>query len=119
MPHVAALLFAASSLFGPQDRPAARATDAAAATVDVLTLEQALSEAVARNRQIANATLQVQRSEKDISAAKTYRYPHAELEVLGGRTVDQIEVIFPGGALGSYPATGPIPGMDIPIRTET
>jgi outer membrane protein len=108
MPHVAALLFAASSLFGPQDRPAARATDAAAATVDVLTLEQALSEAVARNRQIANATLQVQRSEKDISAAKTYRYPHAELEV-----------IFPGGALGSYPATGPIPGMDIPIRTET
>ena len=39
--------------------------------------------------------------------------------MLGGRTVDQIEVIFPGGALGAYPATGPIPGMDIPIRTET
>jgi outer membrane protein TolC len=126
MPHGALLLFAASSLVGPAERLVAKAESSAAAqrtdtaaTVEVLTLEQALSEAVAHNRQVANATLQVQRSEKDISAAKTYRYPHAELEVLGGRTVDQIEVIFPGGGLGVYPATGPIPGMDIPIRTET
>jgi outer membrane protein TolC len=126
MPHGALLLFAASSLVGPAERLVAKTESSAAsqrtdtaATVEVLTLEQALSEAVARNRQVANATLQVQRSEKDISAAKTYRYPHAELEVLGGRTVDQIEVIFPGGALGTYPATGPIPGMEIPIRTET
>jgi len=126
MPHGALLLFAASSLIGPTEKllakvesAAAQRTDATAATSEVLTLEQALSEAVAHNRQVANASLQVQRSEKDISAAKTYRYPHAELEVLGGRTVDQIEVIFPGGGLGVYPATGPIPGMDIPIRTET
>jgi outer membrane protein len=127
MPHCAVLLFAASSLIGPSEKvlakveaaAAAQKADAAATTSDALTLEQALSEAVAHNRQVANAGLQVQRSEKDISAAKTYRYPHAELEVLGGRTVDQIEVIFPGGAMGVYPATGPIPATDIPVRTET
>jgi outer membrane protein TolC len=138
MPHGAALLFVAASLTAPPQKPKkvepppakveapaakteapAAKVEAPAATGEVLTLEQALSEAVKRNTQIANATLQVQRSEKDISAAKTYRYLHAELEVLGGRTIDQVEVIFPGGALGAFPATGPIPAADIPIRTET
>jgi outer membrane protein TolC len=111
MPHGAALLLVASSLLVPAEGPPA--------TVEVLTLEQAVSEALQRNRSIANATLQVQRAEKDISAAKTRRFLNVDLEVLGGRTVDQIEVLFPGGAMGVFPATGPIPAMDIPIRTET
>jgi outer membrane protein TolC len=111
MPHGVALLLAATSLLGPYEGPPAAA--------EVLTLNEAVAEALKRNRTIAHANLQVQRAEKDISAAKTRRFLNVDLEVLGGRTVDQIEVIFPQGAMGVFPATGPIPATDLPIRTET
>jgi outer membrane protein len=90
----------------------------AAPAAEVLTLDQAVADAVRNNRTIANASLQVQRAEKDVGATKTLRLPNLDLDVFGGKLIAPVRVTFPAGAMGVYPATGPIPGRDIDIEAD-
>lgn len=108
MAHGAALLLVVLSLLGDPEAPSA----------EVLTLDQALAEALQGNRSIASAQLQVQRAEKQVGATKALRLPNLDLEVLGGRLITPAEVTFPAGAMGVYPATGPIPGADIDVQAD-
>lgn len=109
MARRAALSLAVFSLLG---------VASAAPAADVLTLDQAVAEAVRNNRTIANASIQVQRAEKDIGATKTLRFPNLDLDVFGGKLIAPVRVTFPAGALGAYQATGPIPGRDIDIEAD-
>ena len=84
--------------------------------VEVLTLEQAVALAVKSNRSIQSAALQVRRSEEKVGAAKADRLPALSFQALAGRMITPIRITFPEGALGTFPATGPIPAQDTVVE---
>jgi outer membrane protein TolC len=81
-----------------------------------LTLEHAIATALQANRQVQDATLQVQRDGEAIGEAKTRRLPAFEMEALGGKTLAPVSVTFPAGSLGGFPSTGPIPSEDTKLE---
>jgi outer membrane protein TolC len=97
--------------------PALLSAQQAPLAAEELTLEQAVSLALKDNRNIANARLGIERSENDIAIARTYRLPSFSLDVYEGQLFAPIKFEIPAGALGVYPATGPIPGAQEPITT--
>jgi len=86
---------------------------------EVLTLERALALARDNNRSIRNATLQVERSENSVGAAKARRWPSLDLQVLGGKTIAPVRFTFPAGSFGSFPATGPIPAEETVLEAPS
>jgi len=104
---VAFLMVALPSLASGQEPPPG---------VEVLTLEQAVVLALKNNRSIRSATLQVERSQEKVGAAKAERLPVLSLQALAGRVVTPIRLTFPEGAFGDFPATGPIPAEDTVVE---
>ncbi len=82
-----------------------------------LALEQAVSLALKNNRSVANARLEVEKSEAQIGVARTYRFPSMQLNVFEGELLHQLKFEFPAGVWGVYPATGPIPGAPSAVTT--
>src|SRR5262249_20198615 len=70
------------------------------------------------NRELKDASLQLQRDDDSVADAKTKRLPTMELQALGGQTLTDVTVNVPGGSLGSYPGTGPIPAEDTKITSS-
>jgi outer membrane protein len=95
---------------------AARA-DAPAPAPEVLTLDEAVRLALAHNRGVARASLEVDRAQRKVEAGRTKRLPNLDLEAIAGSTLTPIRVSFPEGAFGSYPGIGPIPGTDTVVTT--
>ena len=81
-----------------------------------LTLEQAVELAVASNSSLKTASLETQRIADDLAAAGTRRFANTEVTALGAQLVTKPSVTFPAGSLGTYSATGPIPGTDQKIE---
>ncbi len=81
----------------------------------VLTLEDAVALAVRNNRQIAIGRLDLERAAAATAEAKTNRYPLFHTYLLGGVPLNRFGFTIPRGVLGSYPATGPLPGRDATI----
>jgi outer membrane protein TolC len=81
-----------------------------------LTLEQAVELAVANNSSLKTAGLETQRVADDLAAARTRRFANTEVTGLGAQLVTKPSVTFPAGSLGTYSATGPIPGTDQKIE---
>jgi outer membrane protein TolC len=81
-----------------------------------LTLEQAVELAVASNSSLKTASLETQRVADDLAAARTRRFANTEVRALGAQLVTKPSVTFPAGSLGTYSATGPIPGTDQKIE---
>jgi outer membrane protein TolC len=92
------------------ERPAAAAA---------LTLEEAVGAALANNRQVRNAALQIQRDDASVADTKAKRYPQMSIQALGGQTLTDVSITVPGGSLGSYPVTGPIPATDTKITSPS
>jgi outer membrane protein len=88
-----------------------------APTPTVLTLEEAVSLALADNRSVARAALEVDRAERRIEASRARRLPSLDLQAIAGTTLTPIRVSFPQGAFGSYPGIGPVPGTDTVVTT--
>lgn len=84
---------------------------------DVLTLEQAVSAAVQSNRSLRIADLEVAKAGDRLSAARTRRLPALDVYVIGSQLLQPVSFTFPAGALGDFPATGPIPAEDTSIVT--
>jgi outer membrane protein TolC len=120
VPHRLAVLGALVMVLVPPVRAesdtSAPAT-ASVAAVDELTLEDAVALALQSNRSLASAAMQVQRAEQTIGAARSRRLPSLELQGMAGMTLTPIRVSFPAGALGTYPATGPIPAAESVIES--
>ena len=81
----------------------------------MLTLPEAISLALASNRQIASAALDVARAEERLAAARSNRWPVLSVSLLGSQLLTEIEFEFEKGSLGDFPATGPIPAEDTKI----
>lgn len=83
----------------------------------VLTLDDAVSFALANNRVVKNSNLEVQKLEFSVSTARTRRLPQFQFAVLGGELLHSFDFTIPAGSLGTYGATGPIPANDAKIHT--
>src|ERR1043166_1978433 len=93
------------------------ATAASAQQHDVLTLDDALALALANNRQLQSAMLAEQRAANDVAVARSRRLPVFSSETQLSRLLKPVDITFPEGAFGNFPATGPVPSTDTTITT--
>jgi outer membrane protein TolC len=108
LPAAIVLAVWASVWVGP-----ARAENATPAPV--LTLEEAVARALASNRTVASAALDVSRAEERLGAAKSDRWPTLSLTVLASRLLTPIDFEFEKGVFGDFPGIGPIPAEDTKV----
>ena len=84
----------------------------------LLTLDQALSQALDHNRQVEQSALEAQKSEHEVNIARSRRLPQFHFDALAGSLLKPFDYNFPAGSFGTFPETGPIPSTDAKIRTE-
>src|SRR5262249_46191491 len=92
-------------------------TPAASSSTGLLTLDEAITRALGHNRLARNAQLEVEKSEDRPAAGRTRRWPAFNLTTLSSQLLSPLEFRFERGALGSFPATGPIPEKNTLIST--
>ena len=109
-------LLARGQDFTPRSAVLSAAQPAEQSSLPELTLEQAVELAVANNSSLKTAGLETQRVADDLAAARTRRFANTEVTGLGAQLVTKPSVTFPAGSLGTYSATGPIPGTDQKIE---
>jgi outer membrane protein TolC len=80
--------------------------------VPVLTLEEAVQQAVANNSALKSAGLETVRAADDLAAAKTKRFANTQVIAFGAQLLTKPSVTFDQGSLGVYPSVGPIPATD-------
>jgi len=93
------------------------ATPLPVAAQDPLPLDNAIQLALAHNRQVASASLQVDKAGDALAIAKTRRLPVLDVNFQAGQLLTPLEFTFPTGAFGSFPTTGPIPPAETTIAT--
>jgi outer membrane protein TolC len=82
-----------------------------------LTLDQAISRALQKNRQIKVAQLEVSKSEHDTEVMRTYRLPQFKLNMMQGQLLTKVSFSFPPGTFGTLPGLGPFPPTTTDITT--
>ena len=82
-----------------------------------LTLDQAISLALLKNRQIKVKQLEVSKSEHDTEVMRTYRLPQFKVNLMQGQLLNKITFTFPPGSLGAIPGIGPFPPTTTYITT--
>jgi outer membrane protein len=87
------------------------------APAPVLTIDDAVATAMKGNRRVQSSILDISRAGEKTADVKTERLPHFQLYALGGESLNSIDFTIPKGALGTYPATGQIPGQASKITT--
>jgi len=80
--------------------------------VPVLTLDDAITQAVANNTDLKTADLETYRAAADLAANKTRRFANTQIIALGGQLLTKPSVTFQQGSFGVYNATGPIPATN-------
>lgn len=83
-----------------------------------LTLDEALTMALAHNRNVKIASLSVDASRQQFLIAKTKRFPSISTYVFGGESLTTIGLTIKAGQFGSPKATGPIPAQDTTISSS-
>jgi outer membrane protein TolC len=83
----------------------------------VLTLNDAVALALKDNRSVQISALDVAKAGEATAETKTQRLPQLSTYILGGESLTPIDFTIPKGALGVYPATGPIPAQNATIST--
>jgi outer membrane protein len=83
----------------------------------VLTLNDAVALAVKENRNVQISALDIAKAGEVVAETKTNRLPQISAYILGGESLTPIDFTIPRGALGVYPATGPIPAQNASIST--
>ncbi len=89
------------------------------ASPDLLTIDQAVTIAVANNRDLKIVSLSVDSSKDKVLAAKTKRLPSFNLYAFGSQLLSPISFDVPAGQFGSYPGIGPIPATNTSITTPS
>jgi outer membrane protein TolC len=85
--------------------------------VPMLTLEDAVSIALANNRMVKNSGLEAQKYDFQVSTMRSRRLPHFQFSVLGGELLQPFDFTFAKGAFGTYPGIGPIPSTNAKVHT--
>jgi outer membrane protein len=83
----------------------------------LLTLDDAVSIALAKNRLVKNSVLEAGKYDFEVSMARSRRLPHFQFSALGGELLNSFDFTFPKGAFGTFPSTGPIPSKDAKVHT--
>lgn len=86
-------------------------------TARLLSLEEAIHLAIANNRSLQIASLDVVKSKWQIAEFKTKRLPSLSTTVLGSELLNELSFTFKEGTFGNFPSTGPIPNKDTKITT--
>ena len=84
----------------------------------VLTLDDAIRLAVANNRSLKIASLEVDKSKWQVAEVKTKRLPSFSSSVLGSQLLNDVSFNFPVGAFGNIPGVGPFPTADTKVTTS-
>jgi outer membrane protein len=84
----------------------------------VLTLDAAIRLAVANNRSLKIASLEVDKSKWQVAEVKTKRLPSFSGSVLGSQLLNDVSFNFPAGAFGNIPGVGPFPTADTKVTTS-
>jgi len=84
----------------------------AAAPAHAMTLDQAINAALANNRQIVNAKLEVGKANDRVAAARTQRLPRFNLDMFATESLNRLTFDFREGIFGTYPGIGPVPALD-------
>jgi outer membrane protein TolC len=106
------LIFFAANSAAQDTAPASTSPSA-----DVLTLDQAVTLALANNRTIKIAKLNSQIDEDAIAVVKTYRFPEVTVYALASQLLTPINFEFLKGSLGTLPGVGDVPAQDTKIHT--
>ena len=83
----------------------------------VTTLREAILAAEAANPTIKIAELDQKKSVVEVNTARTRRLPVFSLTALGSQSLTQLGITLERGALGTYPADGPIPGRTTTLES--
>ena len=83
----------------------------------VLTLDEAISLARSNNRDLKQYGFDVGKRREALGAAKSELYPRFDASVLAAQLLTPIDFTIKAGQLGSFPATGPVPGSDTNLHT--
>jgi outer membrane protein TolC len=83
----------------------------------MLTLDEAVSIALANNRLVKNSVLEAQKFDFQVSTMRSRRLPHFQFSVLGGELLQPFDFTFAKGTFGTYPGVGPIPSMNAKVHT--
>jgi outer membrane protein len=114
-----ALFCVSTSIRGQETKPANTSIAATTAQpeAETLTLQQAITIALANNRQIKIFDQNVLISNDEILAARTQRYPHFSVDVTGSGLLTPVTIKFPQGVFGFVDST-PIPSRPSEITTD-
>lgn len=83
----------------------------------VLTLDDAVSIALANNRLVKNSVLEAQKYDFQVSTMRSRRLPHFQFSALGGELLQPFDFTFAKGVFGTYPGIGPIPSTNAKVHT--
>jgi len=83
----------------------------------ILTLDDAVSIALANNRLVKNSALEAQKYDFQVSTMRSRRLPHFQFSVLGGELLQPFDFTFAKGVFGTYPGVGPIPSTNAEVHT--
>jgi len=83
----------------------------------LLTLDDAIRLAIANNRSLKIANLDIDKSKWQVAEVKTKRLPSFSGSVLGSQLLNEVSFDFPAGAFGTIPGVGPFPTADTKITT--
>src|SRR6267154_5857888 len=84
---------------------------------EILTLDEAISLARSNNRDLKQYGFDVGRRREALGAAKSELYPRFDASVLAAQLLTPIDFTVKAGQLGTFPATGPVPGSDTNLHT--
>lgn len=83
----------------------------------LLTLDEAIRLAIANNRSLNIASLEIDKTNWQIAEFKTKRLPSMSTTILGSQLLNEVAFTFKKGTFGDFPSTGPIPSTDTKITT--
>lgn len=109
----------AACIPGPETQVYAQQTAAAEEGVPVLTLDQAVAAALANNRNVKTASLNLDATREQLLAAKTKRLPAFSTYVFGAELLTDFTFTIKQGQFGNFTATGPIPAHDTPLGNSS
>lgn len=107
------LLWPCIAAAGMLQAPSATGQDSA----ELLPLENAIELALAHNRTLAIAGLEIEKSQAEAAQFKTKRMPSLSTTTMGSQLLTPFSFTFEKGVFGDYPGIGPMPGKDTKITT--
>jgi outer membrane protein len=111
------VVFALCALAWPMPSSAQEQTSNADTEAPLLTLDEAVTLALQHNRLVKNSVLETQKSDFEVSTARSRRKPQFQFTMLGGELLHPFDFRFPTGSFGTYPGIGPIPSTNAKIHT--